>query len=295
MRFAAGLLAGLSAATALVLAGGPARAHERPALFAMIEAGGFCSLGKDLSDGSPNQAKIGDNGCGAMGRLAIGAQRVPLAFGLDFWRLSVRHATDRDSADRTSDTTYSRIDLRERRLVIDAEAGMPIAFSLFGSKSRLLAGVRFADYELETTARQADAGVPQESMRRVPEFRGIGPRIGIATQYRLTDTVRIDTESGLAALFGRHRLGILDLSGTGAVMDQRTLSRRGTVINWESNLALTFAPSGHAANGLEISLGVRSEYWFKQVRYDAVSSDEPGLQRDRNGITPFVRGTLPLQ
>jgi Legionella pneumophila major outer membrane protein precursor len=239
---------------------------NRPAVFATLEGGAACTTGEKFETFSG--ARLGSGECGFAGALRLDQTGVPLWLGFDSWGAGVRYM----GVDQTKTGGLDQLD--ERRFVIDVDASRPLGFGLFGGTSALVVGIRYADYQGDIR----DAGVAGSF-----EFRGIGPRIGLAGSIPLGTNFRFDTRSSISALFGHH---------DNAVTGVGSQDHSGTVFVYESNMALTyaFAPQG---NGPEFSIGVRSEYWFNQVR----TKDDALFNKtsiDRNAIGPFARVKIPL-
>jgi hypothetical protein len=253
----------LALTPAMALAQAPS---AQPGSSITLDGGAACTTGDKYT--TLSGARLGSGACGFSGAVRFDQTGVPLWLGFNNWGAGVRY----HGVDQSKNAGLDQLD--ERRYVIDLDATRPLGFGLFGGTSALLVGLRYASYEADLV----DAGVSGSA-----EFRGIGPRLGLAGSIPLGSNVRIDSRSSISALFGKHENVVPGIASQ---------SFSSTVFVYESNLALTyvFTPG---RNGPELSIGVRTEYWFDQLR----TKDDAAFNKsniDRNAIGPFARVKIPL-
>jgi hypothetical protein len=250
------------------VAGAAAQSAGKP--FVDVEAGAACSNNRDVSSAVPD---LGDNGCGWTGAVAIGQFGKAIIGPFDYWSVRGRYTKfDDDSA---------AFSFADRRMVVDAEIGAKLGFGFFGGTSRVVGGIRFANYRGDFGGMLGSGLITSDA-----KFVGIGPRIGMVSSIPLGSSFRYDSQNGVAALFGRHEIA-QSISG----VETGTASGTGVVYSLESSSALTYL-MGKA--GAEVSLGVRSEYWFGQSKLEE-SATTNSINRNRHSWGPFARVRVPLQ
>ncbi len=279
---------------------GPVAAQQasagKPALFAVLEGGWNCAQGENLMPKGSGR-ELGDNGCGGTGLIGVGQTNANLGGGFNAWAINVRRSATHDSLNTVAAGTGSDLGFRERRTVIDAEIGRPFSLlgSWFGETTDLTLGLRYAHYRGNIDFNDLTGGAVTARGEARFAYSGIGPRVGMNSTLVLNPQWRLVSEGAVAVLFGRQSYKEDDFNGAGALTSSTSLGNSGTVVNYDSTYAVTYALSGHKANGIEITAGLRQEYWFNQLRVKGLMAGDPVYERDRNSIGPFARVRVPLQ
>ena len=161
---------------------------------------------------------------------------------------------------------------------MDLDASRPLGnWGFLLGDLRALAGIRYANFRADTS----DGGG-----RARLNFVGAGPRVGVTSTSNLWNSGwRLESLYGAAALFGSHDVSA---TGGGATVSQ---SHSDTVFALESSTALIYA---FTPGGPEVSIGLRSEYWLKQISLKADPTFS-AVSKDRDFISPFVRVSVPLR
>ena len=244
--------------------------HGRSRWVVTGEGGLACMSGDGIVFGSGE--KHADRGCGWTGAASIGQVRAPLIWGFDAWSLGVRQLDAKDKSKGFPTDFY-----QDRRTTVDLDASRPLGnWGVLLGDLRAIAGVRYANWRGDAS----DGG----ALGRFG-FSGAGPRVGLTSTSKFGEHWRLESLYGAAALFGSHDVKVVAGAFTA------TQSHSDTVFALESSTAIVYAFAKH---GPELSLGLRSEYWFKQL---SIKTDATfvGTDKARDFMSPFVRLSVPLQ
>jgi hypothetical protein len=260
-----------------------ATAHAQSAIgYLSVEGGLACSRNKSFLDFSPTDFKIGDNGCGGTGALEIGQTGRTVVGIFDHWALRGRLTSFDDKLHAVFGPGPVDLKMTDKRFVLDAELGTKLPLGLFGGTSRLVVGLRYATW----SAAVDFADLTGNAANIDADTSGFGPRIGLRSSIPLGTQFMYESQTGIAALFSRHKLretvnGVAGLEMTGDKM----------VYSIDSSSALSYkfndAPSSAVA-----SVGLFSEYWFGQSHVRDGADD---FKRNRHSWGPFLRMRMPLQ
>ena len=263
-----------ASAMAVALSTGAAMAGDgytpAPHWVATAEGGLACMSGDKLIFGSGE--KHADRGCGATAALSIGQVHAPLIWGFDAWNFGVRVMGAKDKS-----TAFPTDFYKDRRTTVDLDVSRPLGnFGFLLGDLRALAGVRYANWRGDTSDGSAVGRFG---------FSGAGPRLGVTSTSKLWDGWRLESLYGASALFGSHDVKV---AAPGIQVGQ---SHSGTVFALESSTSLVYAFARH---GPELALGLRSEYWLKQIslKEDATFTS---FEKNRNFMSPFLRLNVPLR
>lgn len=242
-----------------------------------VEGGMACSRNTAYSElaSGVDTVRIGNDGCGGTGALEIGRTGAAVFNVFDHWALRGRYTTFQDKG--TAGTAFPVSGkFTDSRFVLDAEVGAKFnGISFFGGTSRIVVGLRFASWSANFDTVDALGDTNRDRM----ETTGFGPRIGLRSTIPLGTRFMYESQSGFAALYGRH-------SFDGAALDA---ARTSTVFSIDTSSALSYKFS-ESETGPVVSVGLASEYWFNQ---SAVGNGTDRINRHSWG--PFLRLRTPLQ
>jgi hypothetical protein len=320
----------------LALAGtGAAQASGLPAGTSLvIEGGAACPFGDQGTIGAEQTfylppfsvrtaSNFGNGDCGWTGHIGLMQERQGAFLGLaDYWGVFVRHTvpgSDRFASSASAAyfyygySKYYGVDVRgkfqEEWTVVDFEAGSDIGIGSATGKLRLFAGLRYARYtgKLDATSTFTIAapfyGFAYSAAYSIfarHGFEGIGPRAGFTGTIPITGVVGFTFGGSASALWGRHKF-TYQASGPflGTFVSQ---SDWDWVFNVEAEAGLLFRL--FQTSGATLTVGVRSEWWFDQVKLTGVNfncgclyaytNTLQGGTLDRHNWGPFVRVKIPL-
>ncbi len=266
--------------TLVVAATAPWMAHAQSPNFVSVEGGLACSRNKPVL-ANQFDLGLGKEGCGGTGAIELGTIGKPVLGVFDLWAIRARYTTFQDKASGDYYGEPLQTTFTDRRYVLDAEVGKKTPFGMFGGTSYVTAGVRYAAWSGRQDVKTVYGAVVANRIVTDLETNGIGPRIGLRSHIPLGSHWMIESRSGASALFGNYD-GKVTING----VFERDSKSAGTVFNIDSSSALSYKFTG-ADTGPVVSVGLFSEYWFGQSKFD-------GVKDNRHSLGPFVRYRMPL-
>ncbi len=261
------LLAGVSA---FAIFGTTARSEEIPAGSFWLELAGsgpfwHASRGENYFVGtSETKPKHGLTVSGEIGyRFSESPWSVTMRIGHGF---SKRRTEAFNTSGIIYGTTASFIgaaDDREKLTFLDFEIGRDVGFGISGTKLRMHAGLRFADFRsketgIGTVAYGTSAWPVTTLVKR--KFSGIGPRIGISSLTPLNDSLSLRLDAAGALLFGKRKYhASVYYSGfpTPFTVDR---SRTKAIPNISAYAGFAWTPA--SMPGMTVSLGYSVDAYF---------------------------------
>jgi hypothetical protein len=272
-------LKSFAAAVALTLASAGGAAAQGTHL--SVEGGVACSNNRALIDVT-GFGTIGNKGCGGTGAVEFGQTGKPVFSIFDHWAIRGRYTTFDHSRDLVVPGGAAVLSFEDSRVVVDAELGAKLGFGLFGGTSRATIGVRAAKWNGDLEARGTAGAVLGESGTARFETSMVGVRLGLRSSIPLGTHWMYESNMGAAAMHGSHRSRSVENG-----MPDGDTKASNPVFSIDTSSALSYKFNG-TDTGLIGSVGLFSEYWFKQIDID-------GDRRNRNSWGPFIRARMPLQ
>lgn len=257
--------------------GGPA------GTYLSLEGGAACPFGDTIDIFGTD---LLNDGCGWTGRIGVGQRNTSVLGMFDSWGLYVRHTrfpTNNGSYYYGAGGYY--IDLvtsaDEQRTVVDFEVGQDIGIGSGGSRTRWIAGVRYADHRVDTGVDGYYYGVGYFTQSFDTHLWGIGPRIGLESRMPFSSNMGLALGGAIAALYGEHST---QLTAESSLLGSRSASESDTgwALNAEGEAGIYWNPG---AGSSELVLGVRGDWW---------RADSDIVEVSRHNWGPFLRYQMSL-
>jgi Legionella pneumophila major outer membrane protein precursor len=224
--------------------------------------------------------KAGVDGCSPVTTIEVSRSNFYYFGILDHWAIRGRNLAFSET--KPAPPYPFNLSGNERRSVVDAEIGASIpALDLFGTRTRAILGLRYADWRYTSTLEDQPGG---EGWRF--HSVGFGPRIGLNTRVPIGNGFFVEAEAAVASVYAKHTGD--QYFGPTTILYK--MQNKNQVTNVELSAALGFATSIQGV-GLNIAVGYRKEDWNRQLNLDSGDARYRWL-KDRDNQGPFIKASF---